>query len=208
MKLKNIAKNTALFVMVFAVILLSVFCASAEPEETLAPEVAVTEEVTVAETEAPATEAETVPETEPPVEETEPEPEPETEPETEAETEAKPEEPEEDETEATKVTYASTQAVTHNLPDATVETIPTAVAVDKDKTAGDLTYGYVSWACVIIGVLVVAIVLISNKTQYKRGNGKRRYDEGNRITGQKRLLDDDYYNHRKTESYYSKDTRK
>lgn len=201
MKLKKFAKNTLSIVMAFAVILFSVFCVSAEPDETSAAPEVVTEAVTEVVTEPP-TEVVTEAETEPPVVETEPEPEPE--PETETTIKA----PAPEETEATKTTYATTQPVAHNLPEATVETIPTAVAVNKDKKPGDLTYGYVSWACVIIGVLVVVIVLISNKTQSRGGNGKHRYDEGNKITGQKRLLNDDYYNHRKTESYYSKDTRK
>ena len=33
--------------------------------------------------------------------------------------------------------------------------------VKPDKN--DLTYGYVSWTCVVAGVLVLAIVLISTK---------------------------------------------
>ena len=190
--------------MVLTVIMVSVFCASAEPEETIAPEVVATE--VVVETEVSPTEIQTEPQTEPPVVETEAQPEsqPETEAVTEPETEAQTDEPDQQNQE----TYASTQAVTHELPKATVETIPTAIAVNKDKKPGDLTYGFASWACVVVGILVVVIVLISNKTQARSGSGKHRYDEGNKITGQKRLLNDDYYNHRKTESYYNKDTRK
>jgi len=202
MKFKNLAKNTIIFVILSALLALSVFGAFAVPDEETTP--VVTEAVTIAETE-PITEA-------PVVEETEAETEPE--PETQEETEPVTEKPTEAVTEqatqpaSSQTTYASTQAVTYSLPKATVETAPTAITPDIETKPSDLTYGYVSWACVIIGVLVVVIVLISNKTQYHRGNGKHRYNEGNKITGQKRLLNDDYYNHRKTESYFNKDTRK
>ena len=205
MKFKNLAKNTTIFVILSVLMLMSVFCVSAEPEDDTTPVVA-TEAVTMAETE-PATDAPVVEETEPVTEEVQPETQPVTQAVTEKQTEA-PATEAQTQAVSTQTTYASTQAVTYSLPEATLETTPTAIDVDVKKEAGDLTYGYVSWACVIIGVLVVVIVLISNKTQYHRGNGKHRYDEGNKITGQKRLLNDDYYNHRKTESYFNKDTRK
>ena len=202
MKLKNIAKYTAIFLVVLAAVSASVFCALGVPEQDTAPIVAVTEEVPQVVTEAePIVPEETqAPVTSPPTQA------PET---TKATKATKPENNQAvvETQPATKATYATTQPVTHSLPKATVETAPTAISVDKEKD-GDLTYGYASWACVIVGVLVVVIVLISNKTQYHRGDGKHRYDEGNKITGQKRLLNDDYYNHRKTESYYSKDKRR
>lgn len=204
MKFKNLAKNTTIFVILSVLIFMSLFGVSAVPEDT--DPAVVTEAVTIVETE-PVTEAPVVVETEPVTEDVQPE----TQEETEAVTERVTESPvTEAQTQATsaQTTYASTQAVTYSLPEATVETAPTAVLIDAEKEVGDLTYGYVSWACVIIGILVVVVVLISNKTQYHRGNGKHRYDEGNKITGQKRLLNDDYYNHRKTESYFNKDTRK
>lgn len=198
MKLKNIAKYTAIFLMVIVVLFASAFCAFAEPEDYTEPIVAVTEEAPVVVTEAePIVPEETeAPVTTPPTEAPAVEANKATS--TQAVQQTQP---------ATQTTYATTQAVTHSLPKATVETAPTAISVTDNKD-GDLTYGYASWACVIVGTLVVVIVLISNKRQYRRGDGKHRYDEGNKITGQKRLLNDDYYNHRKTESYYSKDTRR
>lgn len=199
MKFKNLVKNTTIFIILSVLIVMSIFGTTAVPEDET---FVATEAVTIVETEA---------ETEAPVEtEEETEAEPETQEETEAVTEKVTEAPTEAQTQAvsTQTTYASTQAVTYTLPEATVETTPTAITVPEKKESGDLTYGYVSWACVLIGILVVVIVLVSNKTQYHRGNGKHRYDEGNKITGQKRLLNDDYYNHRKTESYFNKDTRK
>ena len=80
--------------------------------------------------------------------------------------------------------------------------------VEKEKKPESYIYGIVSWICVIVGVLVVIVVLISNKTTYYGGSGKQRYDEGDRITGKKHLLNDDYYNSRKQSSYYNKDNRK
>ena len=62
MKLKKFAKNTLSIVMAFAVILFSVFCVSAEPDETSAAPEVVTEAVTEVVTEPPTevvTEAET-----------------------------------------------------------------------------------------------------------------------------------------------------
>ncbi len=86
------------------------------------------------------------------------------------------------------------------LPTAPSGPEPTAPTVTQGED-GDLTYGFVSWACVIIGVLAVIIVIISNKTSYYTGGGKNRYDEGNKITGQKHLLNDNYYNNRKYNPY-------
>ena len=104
-------------------------------------------------------------------------------------------------------TVASKKPVSQDSRVEVEKKIPTAITTTQDD--GDLTYGYVSWACVIVGVIVVLIVLVSNKTRYYGGEGKLRYSEGNRITGQqKRLLDDDYYKTRKYNSYYNKDTRK
>ena len=206
MKLKNIAKNTLIFAMVLIVTLLSVICVHGIPDETAV----ATENPGVIETTSPivetepestqpttvATEQATVPS------ETQPETEPLTEPEQES---AETEEPTE---ESTRTTYAETQAVTHSLPSAPMDTIPTAVVVAPEREGGDLTYGIVIWVCVIVGIFVVVVVLLSNKTRSHGSSGKQRYDEGNRITGQKRLLKDDYYDQRNNQSYFNKDTRR
>jgi hypothetical protein len=111
---------------------------------------------------------------------------------------------------ATYATYATTQAVETQLPTAEKQTAPTAIRADEKEVEekDDLTYGYVSWACVIIGILAVIIVLISNKTHYSGGSGKQRYDSGNMMTERGHLLSDDYYKTRKSNSYRSKDTRR
>lgn len=204
MKLKNIAKKLFILSIISIVLTFSIFCVSGVGEETTETVISpVTEvETTVPQTSATmATTAPTTVATEPVTEKhTETEQatvQEETEKETQAETQA-----------TSKQTYATTEAVTYSLPPAPVDTSPTAIVVPEEQEVGDLTYGIVSWVCVIAGVLVVVIVLISNKTQYHSGSGKHRYKEGNKITGQKRLLNDEYYNNRKSESYFSKDTRK
>lgn len=112
----------------------------------------------------------------------------------------------EEETEAE--TYAETEGTSYTLPFANViEEATAALVVDDTREPGDFTYGIASWICVIAGIIVIMVVLISNKTQYHTGGGKYRYDEGDRITGQKRLLNDDYYNRRNAQSYY-KGTRR
>ena len=82
--------------------------------------------------------------TEPVVEETDPPVEPETE-ETTEQTDSAEEETQETEQRKTLPTMAKEEKET----------------VKPDKN--DLTYGYVSWTCVVAGVLVLAIVLISTK---------------------------------------------
>ena len=141
---------------------------------------------------------------------TETEAEPETEPETEEETESpteKPTEAKEEETQKPTKVIAALQDY-EDLPSAPVDEEPTAVSVDAGDN-GDMTYGLVSWVCVIIGVLTIIFVVISNKSHYIGGVGKPRYSEGNRITGQqKRLLDDEFYNTRKYRSYIDDEPRR
>lgn len=204
MKFKNICSRLAAFLAVILVLIASTFCAFAVPDEpdvTVAPETfAPTEPVTEAPTPAP-----TAPPTEPPTEVvTEAPTQPPTYAPTQAPTQAQTEAPTVA-TQATKSTVIETDV--YQLPVAPVEPDPTAPAVSNGED-GDLTYGYVSWACVAVGVMAVIIVIISNKSHYYGGSGKQRYDEGDKITGQKRLLNDDYYNNRKHNSYYNKDTRR
>jgi NADH:ubiquinone oxidoreductase subunit 3 (subunit A) len=110
----------------------------------------------------------------------------------------------------TYATYAPTKAAETKLPTVEKQTTPTAIRADEKEIEekDDLTYGYVSWACVILGILAVVIVLISNKTHYSGGSGKQRYDSGNMMTERGRLLSDDYYKTRKSNSYRSKDIRR
>lgn len=108
-----------------------------------------------------------------------------------------------DPTEETE-TYAVLDNDLDDLPEADTAPTPTAAFTSKN-TNTDLTYGIFSWACVIVGVLTVIIVLLSNKTGYYGGSGKQRYDEGNMIYGQKRLLNDEYYTNRKYNDYQNRD---
>lgn len=205
----------AIFAVIFTIMFSYSVCVFAEPDDNAEEPVYTEEQV---ETE-PATAApiETEPETEPrtePAPETEPETEPQTEqpPQTEEETDPQTREETEPETQAqteapTKKTIAAIQDY-EDLPSAPVDEEPTAVTVDLGDD-GDMTYGLASWACVIVGVLTILIVIISNKTHYIGGVGKPRYSEGNRITGQqKHLLDDNYYSKRKYSSYLDEDARR
>ena len=132
-----------------------------------------------------------------------------TEPETEEteDTEPETEETYDDSEDETQETYAVLDNDLKDLPEADTAPTPTAPR-KKSADNSDFTYGIVSWACVIIGLLAVLIVIISNKSHYYGGGGKQRYDDGDKITGQKRLLNDEYYNNRTKQSYYSKDTRR
>ena len=205
MDLKYIVKNSVIFLMVFLIMGLFLVGVFAETDPSSVNEVVTAESTTA----TVATEEST---TQTPTEQTSATESQSTQSTT-KETETETKETTERETEKTtetssKTTYATTQTTTYSLPPAEVETFPTAVVVPEKTQKGDLTYGIVSWICVIVGVIVIVVVLISNKTQYRSGSGKHRYSEGNKITGQKRLLNDEYYNNRKTESYYSKDKRR
>lgn len=197
MKFKNILKKTTLLIIVILLNICAIFSVFSV-DETIGEDI-VTEPVTV------ATEVVTEQVTQAPTEQV-----------TDAPTEEPTEEPTEKPTEkatenvATEETTLTTYGTTESLPQATTMETVTAVTVPKSEAeeSGDLTYGLVSWACVIVGVLVITVILISNKTKGRGARGKHRYDEGDKITGQKRLLNDDYYNNRKYNSYYNKDTRK
>ncbi len=52
--------------------------------------------------------------------------------------------------------------------------------------------GIISWACIILGVLVVLIVVLSNRRPPKGGPGRKRYRPKVR-SNKKRLLNDKYY---------------
>lgn len=201
MKFKVLLKNLTSFVIAMIIAVIGIFCVFSVGEDDSTPEPVATDAQTV-ETFPVVTEAPTVPQTDYVV--TEPVTEPPTvAPETQAPATVPP---------ATNapVTYAVTQGKVDELPTVDKFIKPTAVRLDENKIRekDDLTYGFASWACVIIGVLTVIVVLISNKTHYSSGSGKQRYEEGNRITGKRRLLDDDYYNTRKHKSYYEKDNRR
>ncbi len=197
MKMKKSVLNIIGFSLIVLIISFSAFTSfavrdngEAEQSQTEYEEVETTPEVTeyIEETDPPETEY--VPETyEQPEQETEA-------PETEAYEGYEDTEPVE--------TFAVLEDEFKNLPKADTTPAPTAVHIKKHKKA-DMTYGIVSWVCVVVGVLTVIIVILSNKSGYYGGSGKQRYDEGNKITGQKRLLNDDYYTNRKYNNYRDRD---
>ena len=204
-----------LFATIFTLLFSYSFCAFAEPEDEGEGDPIYTEAQveTEAPTAAPETEAPTEAPTAAPETEPQTEPEPETDPQTEYEPETDPQTEQETEEETEAPTERQTKVIAaiqdyEDLPSAPVDEEPTAVSTDLGDD-GDMTYGLASWACVIIGVLTIVIVVISNKTHYMGGAGKRRYSEGNRITGQqKHLLNDDYYSARKYSSYMDQNPRR
>ncbi len=132
------------------------------------------EEPPQAPTQAEATE---VPEA-PPVEETDPVAvtEPPTQPYVQAETEPVP-----DETEPVENAEAEQQDETayeySGQPTEAVKQLPTIPVVTEKKENtdnGGLTYGYVSWACVAVGIIVLVAVLASTKRTGRNNKNKRR----------------------------------
>ena len=200
MKKKKTGRLLLAFSLVVLIFIFSAFNAFAVPDDEgvgddeVYQETEMTVEPTY-ETQEPETYA---PETEAPTYETQaPETQP---PETEAPETYAPE------TEAPTETYAVLDNNLDDLPEADTAPHPTAPRTKKAKQKADLTYGIISWACVIVGVLTVIIVILSNKSGYYGGSGKQRYDEGNKMTGQRRLLNDDYYTERKYNRYQDRDS--
>jgi hypothetical protein len=70
-----------------------------------------------------------------------------------------------------------------------VEQDPLSSAVEPD-TGKKTLIGVLSWACILLGVLVVLIVVLSNRRP-PRGPGRKRYRRPRR--GGKHLLNDRYY---------------
>ena len=75
--------------------------------------------------------------------------------------------------------------------------IPDAIGSIKEENEPSLFWGFVAWICIGVGVAVVLAVLLTTKTKAYRGGGKKRYSTGDKISGQKRLLSDKYYQSRK-----------
>ena len=153
MKFKALLKKLSIVFIIICVVATSVFCVYAVEETVAEPDVTQAEEYT-----------------EPVVEETDLPVEPETEETTEEVTEETTEETTESTTESTEATEETTEQ-TDSAEEETQETeqrktLPTMAKEEKETVKpdkNDLTYGYVSWTCVVAGVLVLAIVLISTK---------------------------------------------
>lgn len=113
-----------------------------------------------------------------------------------------------DTTESTDATESTSVPVTETepepsyrapLPTAAPEDIiiPDAIGSVKEENEPSLFWGFVAWICIGVGVAVVLAVLLTTKTKAYRGGGKKRYSTGDKISGQKRLLNDKYYQNRK-----------
>lgn len=173
-------KNTRklIFTIVFVImIFIGCFAVSADPDSDIVEDETYAIESFVPETEAP-TEAESEIATE--EDPTEPESQPQTT--TATETEQEPE-----------VTYRE------SLPEAPKEdiVIPEAIGTIKEENEPALFWGFVAWICIGVGVAVVLAVLLTTKTKAYRGGGSKRYSTGDKISGQKRLLNDKYYHNNK-----------
>lgn len=147
----------------------------------------------------PQTEQPTEPETEP---ETTPVTEPVTEPKTEPATAAPQQTDAPTQEQPTQNAGGNVEQSTKDdsiLPtvDSSEIVIPTAVGTLAENAVTNATAGIVSWLCVGIGIAVIIGVLLSTKTNERKNGGKQRYGSGNKITGKKRLLSDEYYQNRK-----------
>lgn len=180
MKYKEVLKNLILFMLVDCIIIISVFCASAvddvqtDVDSQVETQEQIQEETTFE------------PETEPVPEETEAPTEEHTEsfegPE-QAETnpdeniEETTEEEQQIETEETQRETQENEQITIQSDTIPAKTLPTIAPTTEKKVVNkdDLTYGYVSWACVTAGILVLIIVFISIKASgIKQSRRKRR----------------------------------
>lgn len=87
-------------------------------------------------------------------------------------------------------TYAPAYVDTAPQSNTTGVELPTLSKTVSTKTySTNYTAGIVSWVCVIIGVIVVAVVLISTKISGKKGSG--------RSTSAQRVPNNDYYSRRR-----------
>ena len=64
-------------------------------------------------------------------------------------------------------------------------TVPTTIVEDVTPQSATVAAGVISWLCVAIGVIVIAAVLSSSRTENYM-NGRQRYESGDVISGDKR----------------------
>lgn len=92
--------------------------------------------------------------------------------------------------------FASEQ---ETLPSASPQdvVVPHAVGLTEDEDEPKLFWGFVMW--ILVGVLIATVlaVVLTAKTKAYRGGGKNRYSSGNKMGGQKHLLNEKYYQNRK-----------
>lgn len=73
-----------------------------------------------------------------------------------------------------------------------LENDPTSSVVDNSNVNEKTRWiGFISWACIILGILVILIVVLSNRRP-PRGSGRKRYRSPKR-SSKKHLLNDKYY---------------
>lgn len=102
-----------------------------------------------------------------------------------------------DTTEATEVTETRPEPTyPEPLPEVSESdiVIPPVIGELKEENEPALFWGFVAWICIGVGAAVILAVLLTTKTKAYRGGGKKRYSTGDKISGKKRLLDDQYYN--------------
>lgn len=82
------------------------------------------------------------------------------------------------------------------LPDISSDdiVIPSKPIDISENEPSSLFWGFIAWICVGVGSAVILAVLLTTKTRAYRGGGKKRYSTGDKISGKKRLLGDQYYN--------------
>lgn len=102
-------------------------------------------------------------------------------------------------TEATESTTRPEPTYPESLPeiDETDIVIPPVIGELKEENEPALFWGFVAWVCIGVGAAVILAVLLTTKTKAYRGGGKKRYSTGDKISGKKRLLNDQYYNNNK-----------
>lgn len=171
MKCKVLCKNLIVFAVILIAVFFSALCANAVDGDEAQDIVSETE------IQEPAVETEPVIETQAPTEapaeppaETPTEPVTEWIPETEAPVETSPVTEEVNNYTEAEQTYNKEQEAT-----VAPKTLPTIAPTTehKPKAEGDLTYGYVSWACVVAGILVLAIIMLSTIHSGKKKNKRR-----------------------------------
>lgn len=114
-------------------------------------------------------------------------------------TESLPQDVTEGVTEATEPTTRPEPTYPESLPeiDETDIVIPPVIGELKEENEPALFWGFVAWVCIGVGAAVILAVLLTTKTRAYRGGGKKRYSTGDKISGKKRLLNDQYYNNNK-----------
>jgi hypothetical protein len=96
-------------------------------------------------------------------------------------------------------TAASEESSSSDISLPSVGSVPednplSSVIVDTNANRQLNWIGIVSWACIALGILVVLVVVFSNRRPPKGGSGRSRYRKPNR-SKRKHLLNDKYYRH-------------